>query len=135
MNIGFVTLSILEVLLKQLFWQEHAGRQNRGTNHDRKKWQKVWKSRIQHYTPRSTLHHQDVTIDVVLEKWDPKKGKGDNQLKFMDISPMFGPDVVQLYKTANQAYNPAVQVKSAIDAENVRVLFALELKFMVGCDC
>ncbi len=47
----------------------------------------------------------------------------------------FGPDVVQMYKSANQAYNPAAHVKSASDAENVLALFALELKFMVGCDC
>ncbi len=48
---------------------------------------------------------------------------------------MFGFDVVQMYKTANQAYTPAAHVKFASDAENVRALFALELKFMVGCDC
>jgi hypothetical protein len=100
-----------------------------------KKWQKVWKNRIQHYTPRSTPHQQDVTIEGIIEKWDPKKGKNDNQTKSIDISPMFGPDVVELYKTANQGYNPAALVKSASDAENVRALFALELKFMVGCDC
>ena len=48
---------------------------------------------------------------------------------------MFGPDVVNLYKSANEAYNPAAPIKSADDAENARVLFALELRFMVGCDC
>ena len=100
-----------------------------------KKWQKVWKNHILHYTPRITPQQEDVTVDGLIEKFDTKKAKSDSQIKSVKISPMFGPDVVNLYKKANEAYNPAAQIKSADDAENARALFALELRYMIGCDC
>ncbi len=50
---------------------------------------------------------------------------------------MFGPDIVNLYilKSANEAYNPAAAIKTIDDAENLLALIALDLRFMVGCDC
>ncbi len=48
---------------------------------------------------------------------------------------MLDPDIVKLYTSANKAYNPALAVKSLDDTVALRALIALNLKFMVGCDC
>jgi hypothetical protein len=37
---------------------------------NRKKWQKVWKNCILHYTPRVKPHHDDPKIDGIIETWD-----------------------------------------------------------------
>ncbi len=52
-----------------------------------------------------------------------------------NLSPMLGPDIVKLYTSANKAYNPASALKGLDDAVALRALIALELQFMVGCDC
>ena len=100
-----------------------------------KKWQKVWKNRITHYTPRVDPKHSDVEIDGVIENWNPKKAKGESQTTTVKISPLFGPDIVALYSSANSAYNPASPIKSAEDADVLRQLVAMDLRFMIGCDC
>ncbi len=51
------------------------------------------------------------------------------------MSPVFGPAVVALYKTANEVYNPASVIKTLEDADNLRKFVALDLKFIIGCDC
>ena len=45
-----------------------------------KKWQKVWKNRITHYTLRVDPQHPDVEIEGVIEIWNPKKPKGEQQI-------------------------------------------------------
>ena len=83
-----------------------------------KKWQKAWKNRITHYTPRvRPATHSDVALDGVIEEWDPKKPKGTSQIKTIMVSPMFGPEIVDLYKKLNEKYDPAAQIKSK---ENLR---------------
>ncbi len=63
-------------------------------------WQKSWKNRIKHYTPRKQPVYEDVLVEGVIEKWDPKVTK--SQVKTIKISPTFGADVVRLYKEANE---------------------------------
>ena len=60
--------------------------------------QKVWKNRVLHYTPRTTLHHEDLTVGELIKKFDTKTAKSDPQIKNVKIPPMFGPNVVDLYK-------------------------------------
>jgi hypothetical protein len=50
------------------------------------------------------------------------------------MSPMFCHDIVELYKSAITAYNPASPIKSAEDAGALQQLVGLDLQFMVGCD-
>ena len=100
-----------------------------------KKWQKAWKNRITYYTPRvKPATHSDVAIDGVIEEWDPKKPKGTSQIKTIMVSPMFGPEIVALYKKLNEKYDPAAQIKSKEAAESLRQLLATDIKFMIGCD-
>ncbi len=72
-------------------------------------------------------------VEGILEKWDKKKKAGANQTATVRMSPMFGPEVVALYKTANEAYNPVFVIKPLEDADNLRLLVALDLKFIIGC--
>ena len=60
-----------------------------------KKWQKVWKNSILHYTPCDKPQHDDVRINGIIETWDTKKK--DAQHKSIELSPMFGPDIIKLY--------------------------------------
>ena len=73
-------------------------------------------------------------IDGVIEEWDPKKPKGTSQIKTIMVSPMFGPEIVDLYKKLNEKYDPAAQIKSKEAAESLRQLLATDIKFMIGCD-
>ena len=99
------------------------------------KWQNAWKNRILNYTPRYKPAHKDVEVTGIIENWDPKgKGKEANQPQTIKMSPLFGPDVVKLYKAANEAHPASTPVKSLDAAENLRALVGLDLKFMVGCD-
>jgi hypothetical protein len=41
-------------------------------------------------------------IEGVIEEWDPKKPKGTSQIKTIMVSPMFGPEIVDLYKKLNE---------------------------------
>ena len=99
------------------------------------KWQNAWKNRILNYTPRYKPAHKDVELNGIIENWDPKaKGKEANPPQTIKMSPLFGPDVVKLYKAANEAHPASTPVKSLDAAENLRALVGLDLKFMVGCD-
>ncbi len=51
-----------------------------------------------------------------MEKFDMKKTKSDPQIKNTKISLMFSPNVINLYKRANKAYNPAAPIKPADNA-------------------
>ena len=62
------------------------------------KWQQAWKNRIKHYTPRAQPDYDDISVDGVIEKWDPKLSKANSQMKTIKISPMFTPDKVKMYK-------------------------------------
>jgi hypothetical protein len=55
-----------------------------------KKWQKVWKNRIMHFTPRVDPQHPDVEIEGVIEIWNPEKPKGEPQITSVKMSAMFG---------------------------------------------
>ena len=99
------------------------------------KWQNAYKNRILNYTPRYKPAHKDVELNGIIENWDPKaKGKDANPSTTIKMSPLFGPDVVKLYKAANEAHPASTPVKSLDAAENLRALVGLDLKFMVGCD-
>ena len=99
-----------------------------------KKWQKAWKNRIAHYTPRVKPAHSNVPLDGVIEEWDPKKPKRTSQIKTMMGSPMFGPEIVALYKKLNEKYDPAAPIESKEAAESLRQLLATDVKFMIFCD-
>jgi hypothetical protein len=73
----------------------------------RKKWQKVWNNRIQHCTPRVDQEHPDVELEGGIEECDIKKPNGTFQIKTIEVYPMRGPDIVALYKSANEQYNTA----------------------------
>jgi hypothetical protein len=51
---------------------------------------------------------------------------------------MFGPDIVALYKSVNEPFNPASAIKSKDDTkddtEALRSLLANDVRFMIGCD-
>ncbi len=88
--------------------------------------------------PHAALHRDDmridginVRIDRIIETWDTKKT--DAQYKSINLSLMFGPDIVKLY--AKKAYNSASAIKGLDDAVALPALIALDLKFMVGCKC
>ena len=98
------------------------------------KWQKVWKNRLDHYTPREKPAHEPIPIEGIIEKWDPKVAKGTPQFKTVKISPMFDKDAMLLYKTANEAYPAPAAVKNEETAESLRAVVGLDIRFMVGCD-
>jgi hypothetical protein len=95
-------------------------------------WQKAWKNRIKHYTPREQPVYEDVPVEGVIEKWDPKATK--SAIKTIKMSPMFGADVVRLYKEANEAHPASTAVKSQAAVENLRAVVGMDIKFMLGCD-
>ena len=98
------------------------------------KWQKVWKNRLDHYTPREKPAHEPIPIEGIIEKWDPKVAKGTPQFKTVKISPMFDKDAMRLYKAANEAYPAPAAVKNEETAECLRAVVGLDIRFMVGCD-
>ena len=102
------------------------------------KWQKVWKNRITHYTPRVKPEHAlpcrviaDDETKGIIEKWSTKKGKGGVSDHYReDVSQLFSPDIVALYvdyTSANTAHNPTAHIKSAEDAEALQQLLALPI--------
>jgi hypothetical protein len=100
-----------------------------------KKWQKVWKIRIKYYTPRTKPQQPDVDVAGIVEKWNTKRKANESQIATISVSPMFGPDIVDLYTQCNESYNPTAPIKTADAAASLRKLVALDIKFMVGCDC
>ena len=78
---------------KRDFWTTESFLKSQKPNYNR--WQQAWKNRIKHYTPRVTPAYDDIPIEGVIEKWDPRLKA--SQIKTIKISPMFGADVVQLY--------------------------------------
>ena len=96
------------------------------------KWQQAWKNRIKHYTPREQPVYEDVPVEGVIEKWDTKVKT--SQIKTIKISPMFGADVVRLYKEANEAHPATTVVKTQDATENLRKVVGMDIKFMLGCD-
>jgi hypothetical protein len=84
------------------------------------KWQNAWKNRIQYYTPCYKPAHKDVDIVEIIETSDPKAKKDVSQLKTIKMSPLFGQDIVKLYKAANEAHPASPVVKSLVAAENLR---------------
>jgi len=99
---------------KNDFWTTEAFLRSQKPNYI--KWQQAWKNRIKHCTPRVTPEYDDVPVDGVIEKWDPRLKT--SQIKTIKISPMFGADVVQLYKKANEAHPATTVVKSQEAAES-----------------
>ncbi len=99
-----------------------------------KRWQKAWRNRIKYYTPRTDPPKEDVELRGMIEKWNPKKKLGEPQTTTIKMSPMFGEEVVAMYKQCNESYNPTPAIKSMEAAESLRKLVALDIKFMVGCD-
>jgi hypothetical protein len=77
----------------------------------------------------------EVEFTNMIERWDPKKKKDASQYTSIKVSPLFGPDIVQLYKDANKKYKPSDPVKSTGAGVTLRALVALDLKFMAGYDC
>jgi hypothetical protein len=55
----------------------------------------------------------------------------------MKLSPVFGLNVMNLYKSGNEEYNlnPVAATILVEDAEKSRALIALDLRFTVGCNC
>ena len=98
------------------------------------KWQAGWKNRIKFYTPRTSPAYDDVPVHGLIEKWNTKLGKGTSQIKTIPISPMFGPEIVTLYKNANDKHPAGTVVKSQEAAEDLRALVAMDIKYMIGCD-
>lgn len=76
--------------------------------------------------------YEDIPVGGVIEKWDPKIKT--SQIKTIKISPMFGADVVRLYKEANEAHPATTVVKSQDAAEKLRAVIGMDIKYMVGCD-
>ncbi len=80
--------------------------------------------------------YDDVPVEGVIEKWDSKPKT--SQIKTVKISglisPMFGADVVRLYKEANEAQPVTTVVKSQEAAESLRAVVGMDIEFMVGCD-
>ncbi len=74
-------------------------------------------------------------VASIIEKWNPKRKANESQIATNSVSPMFGPDIVDLYTQCNESYNPAAPIKTADAATSLRKLAALEIKVMVGCDC
>jgi hypothetical protein len=52
-----------------------------------KKWQKVWKNRITHYTPRTKPQHPDVDVAGIIQKWNAKKKSGESQIETVADRP------------------------------------------------
>jgi hypothetical protein len=48
---------------------------------------------------------------------------------------MFGPEIVVQYRQYNESYCPSAPIKTADAAISLRKLVALDIVFMVGCDC
>jgi hypothetical protein len=76
--------------------------------------------------------YEDVPVEGVIEKWDPKATK--SAIKTIKMSPMFGADVVRLDKEANEAHPASTAVKSQAAVENLRAVVGMDIKFMLGCD-
>jgi hypothetical protein len=100
-----------------------------------KKWQKVWKNRITNYTPRTKPQQPNVDVASIIEKWNTKRKTGESQIETISVSPMFGPEIVDLYRQCNESYSPSAPIKTADAAQSLRKLVALDIKLMVGCDC
>ncbi len=77
----------------------------------------------------------EVEFTNMIELCDPKQKKNASQCTSITVSPLFGPDIVQLYKDTNQKYKPTAPVKSTGAGVTLRALVSLDLKFMAGCDC
>jgi hypothetical protein len=72
-----------------------------------------------------TPEYDDVPVEGVIEKWDPKLKT--SQIKTIKISPMFGADVVRLYKEANEAHPATTVVKSQEAAESLRAVVGMDM--------
>ncbi len=70
----------------------------------------------------------------MIQEWDPKKANGTSQIKTIMVSPIFGPEIVDIYKKLNEKYDLAAPIKSKEAAESLRQLLATDIKFMIGCD-
>jgi hypothetical protein len=93
------------------------------------KWQQAWKNSIKHYTPCMTPEYDNVPVEGVIEIWDPRLKA--SQIKTIKISPMFGADVLLLYKEANEAHPAPAVVKSQEAAESLRTVVSMYIKFML----
>ena len=103
-----------------------------------KKWQKEGKARIVNKTPRVKPEHSDVEIRGISEEFDPKEARGTSQIKTINVSPMFGPDIVGQYTARNgsEAYSPDVAIETVDAAEALTEIqvVAHDINFMIGCD-
>jgi hypothetical protein len=98
-----------------------------------RKWQRAYKNRIEHYTPRTDPKQPDVAVEGIIEKWNPKKK--ESQVSTIHVSPMIGPAIVEEYEDYNVTHNQSSAAIKTIDAaESLRKLVALDIKFMIGCD-
>jgi hypothetical protein len=79
-----------------------------------------------------TPEYEDVPVDKVFEKWNLRLKAP--QIKTNKISPMFGADVLWLYKEANEAHPATIVVKSQEAAESLRAVVGMDIRFMVDCD-
>ena len=48
----------------------------------------------------------------IIETWNPNVSKGSSQIKTKQISPIFGADAVQLYKSAIEAHPVTTAIKA-----------------------
>jgi hypothetical protein len=69
-----------------------------------------------------------VDVAGINEKRNSKKKESESQSATISVSPMFGLDIVDLYRQCNESYNPALPIKTADAAESFRKLVALDIK-------
>jgi hypothetical protein len=112
---------------KKYFWTTGSFLRSRKPNYI--KWQQAC---IKHCTPCVTPEYDDVLVEGVIEKWDPRLKA--SQIKAIKISQMFGADVVQLDKEVNAVHPSTTVVKSQETAESLRAVVGMDIKLMVGCD-
>ncbi len=105
---------------KRDFWTTESFLKSQKPNNI--KWQQAWKNSIKHYTPRVTPEYDNVPVDGVFEKWDPR-------LKASQIA-----DVVRLYKETNEAHPATTVVKSQEAAESLREVVGMDIRFIACCD-
>ncbi len=76
-----------------------------------------------------------MNVTGIIQKWNTKKRKDESQIETIEVSPMFGLEIVDLYRQCNESYSPSAPIKTADAAQSLRKLVALDIKLMVGCDC
>ncbi len=76
--------------------------------------------------------HTGVEIREIREEFKPKRARGTSQIKMINVSLMFGPDIVQQYTAwkAGTMHNPDVAIQTVDAAKALGEILVCDIKVM-----